>query len=96
MALIITLKVVPASGKMLWVYDKQGRIKLFIKSPAQQGKANKEVINIIARALRVPQAAISIISGQTAPLKIIKIDAVISLTQFLQSVGLDVQQPLLQ
>jgi uncharacterized protein (TIGR00251 family) len=96
MALIITLKIVPASGKMLWVYDKQGRIKLFVKNPAQQGKANKEVIKIIAQALHIPQASISIISGQTAPLKIIKIDAIISLTKFLQSVGLDVQQPLLQ
>jgi len=94
MALIIMLKIVPASGKIVWVYDKQGRIKLFIKSPAQQGKANKEIIKIIAQALRIAQTSVSIISGQTVPTKLIKIDVELSLTVFLQRVGLDVQQPL--
>jgi len=95
MALIITIKVIPLSGKILWTYDKQGRIKLFIKSPAQQGKANKEVIKIIAQTLRVAQMAVTILQGHTSPLKIIKIDTLLSLTAFLHAVGLDVQQTLL-
>lgn len=95
MALIITIKVIPSSGKILWTYDKQGRIKLFIKSPAQQGKGNKEVTTIIARTLQIPLNKVSIIRGQTSPLKMIKIDTPLSLTLFLQLSGLDVQQSFL-
>ena len=52
MALIITVKVVPASGRNQWVIDKSGALKCFLKSPAEQGKANKELIKICLQKIK--------------------------------------------
>ncbi|MNL78962.1 hypothetical protein D3C87_2054670 [compost metagenome] len=40
----------------------------------ENGKANKALIALIAKALRVPKSAISLISGETSRKKILRID----------------------
>jgi uncharacterized protein len=91
MPLILELKVVPSSGSYKWVLDKSGVIKCFLKAPAQEGKANRELIMLLARLLRVPQENIVIIKGLTSQRKMIKISAALSYDQFLGIIGLDTQ-----
>ncbi|HSW77165.1 MAG TPA: DUF167 domain-containing protein, partial [Candidatus Saccharimonadales bacterium] len=66
MALIIQLKVVPQSGKHTLCLDKSGILKCFVKAAAQDGKANKEVIEVVSNVLNLPKKSIEIVSGLTS------------------------------
>ena len=55
MTLTCTIKVVPRSGKQKAVLDKTGRLKIYLKSPPEDGKANKELISYMSGMLKVPQ-----------------------------------------
>jgi uncharacterized protein YggU (UPF0235/DUF167 family) len=54
MSLIITIKVFPSSGQQKWMVDKAGNLKGYVKSPAQEGRANQELIRNLAKALKLP------------------------------------------
>ena len=40
-----------------------------VRSPALEGRANREVISLIAATLGIPRSRVSILSGMTAPIK---------------------------
>lgn len=48
--------------------------KARVSSPPEDGKANKALILLIAKKLRVPKSSISIVSGETARKKILRIE----------------------
>ena len=92
MALIISVKVVPSSGKYEWVVDKNGALKCYLKSAPEKGAANKELVKNVSKLLKVPQIDIEIIAGLTDRNKTIKIHAALTLQQFLTQVGIYEQQ----
>ena len=47
--------------------------KIRLKAPAEKGKANKELIKFLSSHYQVPKENVSIISGKTDRLKLIKI-----------------------
>ena len=91
MALIFEIKVTPSSGKNCFVLDKSGIIKCYVKSPAEQGKANAEVIKTIAKLAHVTQDCVIIIAGNQARRKKIKIDIDISYERLLELLGIHQQ-----
>lgn len=88
MALIIDIKVAPLSGRSAWKMDKNGQLKCYLKSAPEKGQANSELIQLIAKALRIPQTDIQIIAGATQRLKKIKIVGDISREQFFNAIGI--------
>ena len=92
MAIHIELKVMPQSGKQGFLYDKNGTLKCFLKSPPEGGKANSELIKFISNALGVPQENIMIVQGATARKKRISIRTAMSQTTVLEKLGLEIQQ----
>lgn len=74
MALRIVIKVVPASGRSMCQIDKSGILKCSLKSPPEKGKANDELIRLIAKKLDISQNEITIILGKTARNKTILIN----------------------
>ncbi len=91
MALIIDLKVVVQSGKHQLVVDKSGSLKCFVKAAPEDGKANKEVIEIIAQLVGVSKKSIEILQGLTSRKKRIAIQTSMDLESFMMLVG-DVQK----
>lgn len=91
MAFMFDVKVFPSSGKKGWVLDKSGNLKCYLKSPAEQGKANAELIKSLAKALGVTQNLVSIVSGATSQKKRIKVDMDITFNHFLELLGIDWQ-----
>lgn len=91
MSLIVEVKVVPSAGRVAWVYDKNGTLKCFLSSPPEQGKANKELVKLIAKALKVPQMAVTIVAGATSRNKRIEIEGAMSLEQLTAALGLEKQ-----
>ncbi len=91
MAFIFDVKVFPSSQKKGWVIDKTGNLKCYLKSPAEQGKANDELIKSLAKALGVTQSMISITSGAQSRKKRIKVDVDMTFNQLLELLGIDWQ-----
>lgn len=67
------LKVVPSSSRDQIVGWLGESLKVKVKAPAEKGKANAAVIDLIASKLNIPRDSMSIISGETSPAKVIEI-----------------------
>jgi uncharacterized protein len=91
MAFVVEIKVTPNSSKKGWVMDKSGGLKCYLKNPAEDGKANAELIKNISKALNITQDRIEIISGATSRSKRIRIDADMTLGKFLELLGIEWQ-----
>jgi len=89
MPFIFEVKVFPSSGKKGWAIDKSGNLKCYLKSPAEQGKANEELIKSVAKALGITQSMVSILSGEQSRKKRIRVEADMTFNQFLQLLGID-------
>ncbi len=90
MALIIEIKVVPSSGRHQWKLEGN-RLKCYLKSAPQKGKANNELLLLIAQALHLPSSKIFLISGATTRIKRIKIDGAVTFDTLLKALGIEQQ-----
>jgi uncharacterized protein (TIGR00251 family) len=91
-SLIIELKVVPQSGKLMLILDKSGMLKAFLKAAPEDGKANKELVELIANFANVTKKSVEIIGGLTSRKKKLVIDTNMSYEQFLLKLGGGVQK----
>jgi len=92
--LFLDVKVFPNSGKHAVVIDKSGMIRCYIKATPEQGKANREVIKLLASVCKVPSKNVSIKRGLTARKKYILIEVDLTLEQFLELLHSGVQKKL--
>jgi hypothetical protein len=67
------LKVKPRSARERLAYDSAGELRLELHAPPTEGEANEACIYFFARTLRLPQACVTIISGQKSRRKLIRI-----------------------
>lgn len=84
--------VVPQSGRQQIILDKNGRLKCFILAAPEKNKANKEVIALISKTIKVPQRSIVIAVGALFRKKTIEIDTDMTYEQFLNACGCAQQQ----
>jgi uncharacterized protein (TIGR00251 family) len=71
--LIINVKVEPRSSKSGIAGPYGNAIKVKLKSPPVEGKANKELIEILAKEFGIAKTDIDIISGKSSRNKIVKL-----------------------
>ncbi len=71
--IVFTVKVVPGSSRTAVCGLLDGMIKIKVSAAAEKGKANKCVLELLAKQLGVKKNAVHIISGQTNPVKHIQI-----------------------
>lgn len=70
------VKVVPGASRDR-VAGVLGRaLKVAVAAPPEGGKANRAVVKLLARALGVKAAQVTILSGQTQPLKRVQVQGV--------------------
>ena len=70
---IIRVNVRPSAANNQLIGIRDNAIRLNIKSPAKQGKANKECLRFLAALLGVNSWQLSIIHGEKSRNKLIKI-----------------------
>jgi uncharacterized protein (TIGR00251 family) len=71
----LRVKVVARSAKSKVAGELgDGVLKVKIAAPPEKGKANEELCRVLAEHYGVPKSAVSIASGHTASLKLVKID----------------------
>jgi len=54
--------------------EGETHLKARVTSVPEKGKANKALILLVAQSLRIPKSSISLVSGDTARKKILRID----------------------
>ena len=52
-----------------------GTLQVKIKAPAQDGKANEELVRYLSEFFDLPRSAVRVITGHSAPFKKVEIDA---------------------
>jgi len=67
------LKVKPRSARERLAYDSNGDLRLELHAPPNEGEANQACVYFLARALRLPQACVTIVSGLRSRRKLIRI-----------------------
>ncbi len=94
--MIIEIKVVPSAGKQGFKLDKADRLVCYLKSAPERGLANHELVSQLSKALKIPQAKITIVSGQTSRTKRVSIDAKLEYVDILALLGIEPQLSLLK
>ncbi len=72
-SIIFNVRVIPRSSKSEIIGEYDGDLKVKLTSPPVDGKANKELIKILSKALKTAKSDIEIISGETSRSKRIQI-----------------------
>ena len=67
------LHVKPRASRERLSLDAAGELRLELHAPATQGQANEACIHFLARALRLPQACVVILSGHKARRKLLRV-----------------------
>lgn len=52
----------------------KGRLRIFVKEPAKQNLANKRVLTVLAKHLKLPTNKLRLISGTHTPAKLFSIE----------------------
>jgi uncharacterized protein len=68
-----TVKVKPNSKQQSIEEQPDGCLKVHLKSPPVDGKANQELIVLLAKKFKVPKSAIAIKSGLSSKNKLVEI-----------------------
>jgi uncharacterized protein len=88
MSIIIEVSVVPNSVKSGACLDASNKLKIYLRSVPEGGKANHELIKFFAQALGTTQQAISVVSGVTARRKRVKIELPLTYDDIINRLGL--------
>lgn len=68
------VKVVPKSPRTEFAGEMgDGTLKVRVAAPPEKGRANAELCIFLAREIGVPASAVEVISGQTSPLKLVRV-----------------------
>lgn len=71
---ILQIKVKPNSKQQQIQTLADGSLLVYLKSPPVEGKANAELIKLLANEFKVPKSSVHIKSGLSSKLKRIAID----------------------
>ena len=59
---VVTVKVIPKSGRLQLKFDGD-TLKVWLKSAPEDGKANAELVRILAKKFKIPRTDIQIVRG---------------------------------
>lgn len=66
---ILPVKVIPKAGEEKIVGWHEGRLKIKVCAPPEKGKANRAIIRLLAKALKIPPSRIILLKGKTSHTK---------------------------
>jgi uncharacterized protein len=70
----LQVKVKPNAKQQRILEADDGSLTIYLKSPPVDGKANAELIQLLAQKFNVAKSQVSIKSGLSAKIKLIEID----------------------
>ena len=72
--ILLKVKAVPNSSKNEICGLLEGTLKVKIKAPAVENKANEELVKFFAKILKLPKSAVTLKSGATSKIKSLYIE----------------------
>ncbi len=73
---MVPLKVVPGASRDRFLGEWDGRAKIAVAAPPEDGKANRAVCALLAKLLGVHRRDVEVVQGQTSPLKTVLVRGV--------------------
>ncbi len=70
--MIINIRVIPRAKKNK-VEEEEGRLKVHLTAPPQDGRANKLLIELLAEHFQVKKRQVSLVKGDKSQNKIVEI-----------------------
>lgn len=67
------LKVKPRARREALSLDSSGELRLEVTAPPVEGQANRASVRYLARALRLPEACVTVLRGEKARRKLVRI-----------------------
>jgi uncharacterized protein len=67
--IVLPVQAFPGSRKNAVNGVRQGRLKVQVTQAPEKGKANEAIVEVLAHALGLKRRQISLVSGETNPLK---------------------------
>ncbi|OGY46002.1 MAG: hypothetical protein A2663_00695 [Candidatus Buchananbacteria bacterium RIFCSPHIGHO2_01_FULL_46_12] len=69
----LRIRVLPSAKQTQIVEEKGNYLKIKLHSPAREGKANKELIEVLADKFKVSKSRVEIIKGLAVKDKVVRI-----------------------
>jgi len=85
---LFTAKVVPGSSRTTIAGVLEDMVKVRVAAAPEKGKANQCLVTFLAKQLGVRKGDVEIVSGQTQPVKQVRVTG-ISAAEFLERLGLN-------
>jgi uncharacterized protein len=70
----VRVKVKPSSKQQKFEEAEDGSLVVWLKSPPVDGKANQELIELLAKKFKVSKSQVAIASGLNSKQKLVEID----------------------
>jgi uncharacterized protein (TIGR00251 family) len=70
---VIQVQVKPNSKQQSMLKDEEGTYIIHLKSPPVDGKANQELIKVLAKQFNIPKSQVTIKSGLSSKNKLIEL-----------------------
>lgn len=71
--IIVPLKVVPGASRDRIMGEWSGALKVTVAAPPEKGKANKAVVRLLARTLKLRANQIEVVRGTTSANKTVRV-----------------------
>ena len=71
--IVFRVQVVPRASRSEIVGEHNGSLRVRIAAPPVEGAANDELINLLAKQIKVPKKAVTITGGRTSRFKQVRI-----------------------
>ncbi|MCL5437061.1 MAG: DUF167 domain-containing protein [Candidatus Dependentiae bacterium] len=69
----ITVKVIPRSGRQQLSVVGPSELRCHLTSAPEGGKANRELIELLAEVLRIPKRSVAVVQGFTSRNKVVEV-----------------------
>ena len=69
----LRLRVSAGASRSRLIGPHGGALKLSVKAPPEKGKANREVLALVAEAFGLAAADAELVAGETAPNKVVRL-----------------------
>jgi uncharacterized protein len=69
----LRLRVSAGASRSRVLGSHGGALKLSVKAPPERGKANREVLALVARAFGLPPSDVALVAGEASPDKVVRL-----------------------
>jgi uncharacterized protein (TIGR00251 family) len=69
----LRLRVSAGAKRSRILGEHGGALKLSVQAPPERGKANREVLALVAEAFALPPSDVALVSGDTSPDKLVRL-----------------------